>query len=136
MGRLFVVSTPIGNLEDVSLRALRVFREVSLIAAEDTRVTRKLLSRYDIHARLIPYHEHNKGYQTERILKVLDDADVALASDAGTPVLSDPGHDLIRMAIGLGFEVVAVPGPSAITHALTVVDPWSPTASPCRHATS
>jgi 16S rRNA (cytidine1402-2'-O)-methyltransferase len=120
MGRLFVVSTPIGNLEDVSLRALRVLGEVSLIAAEDTRVTRKLLSKYDIHTRLIPYHEHNKGYQTARIVGALDRGDVALVSDAGTPVLSDPGEELIRAAIDLAFDVVAVPGPSAITHALTV----------------
>lgn len=120
MGKLFVVSTPIGNLEDVSLRALRVLREVAVIAAEDTRVTRKLLSRYDIHTRLMPYHEHNQRYQSGVILRALDAGDVALVSDAGTPVLSDPGQDLIKMAIGLGIDVVAVPGPSAITHALTV----------------
>jgi 16S rRNA (cytidine1402-2'-O)-methyltransferase len=119
-GRLFVVSTPIGNLEDVSLRALRVLREVALIAAEDTRVTRKLLSKYDIHTRLVPYHEHNQRYQSGIVLRALDAGDVALVSDAGTPVLSDPGQDLIRTAIGLGIEVIAVPGPSAITHALTV----------------
>src|SRR5438105_3183304 len=120
MSILYVVSTPIGNLEDVSLRALRVLREVSLIAAEDTRVTRKLLSRYEIHTRLVPYHEHNQRYQSGLVLRALDAGDVALVSDAGTPVLSDPGQDLIRTAIGLGIEVVAVPGPSAITHALTV----------------
>lgn len=120
MGTLYVVSTPIGNLEDISLRGLRTLKEVRLIAAEDTRVTRKLLSRYDIHTRLVPYHEHNKGYQTATVLRALDDGDVALVSDAGTPVLSDPGEDLIRTAIGLGIEVVAVPGPSAITHALAV----------------
>jgi 16S rRNA (cytidine1402-2'-O)-methyltransferase len=120
VGKLYVVSTPIGNLEDVSLRALRVLREVSLIAAEDTRVTRKLLSRYDIHTRLVPYHQHNQRYQASVVLHALDAGDVALVSDAGTPVLSDPGQDLIRAAIGLGVEVVAVPGPSAITHALTV----------------
>src|SRR5579862_6587746 len=120
MGKLFVVSTPIGNLEDVSLRALRVLKEVRLIAAEDTRVTRKLLSRYDIHTRLVPYHEHNARYQTGVILRELDSGDVALVSDAGTPVLSDPGQDLIRTAIGLGIDILAVPGPSAITDALTV----------------
>ena len=120
MGKLYVVSTPIGNLEDVSFRALRVLREVALIAAEDTRVTRKLLSRYDVHTRLVPYHEHNQRYQSGVILRMLETADVALVSDAGTPVLSDPGQDLIRMAIALGIDVVAVPGPSAITHALTV----------------
>ncbi|MDE3077470.1 MAG: 16S rRNA (cytidine(1402)-2'-O)-methyltransferase [Chloroflexota bacterium] len=117
---LFIVSTPIGNLEDISARALRVLREVQLIAAEDTRVTRKLLSRYDIHTRLMAYHEHNKLYAGARILRALDGGDVALVSDAGTPVLSDPGEDLIRTAIGLGIDVVAIPGPSAILHALTV----------------
>ncbi len=120
MGRLFVVSTPIGNLEDVSLRALRVLKEVSLIAAEDTRVTRKLLSRYDVHTRLVPYHEHNKAFQTANLLRALEAGDVALVSDAGTPVLSDPGQELIRAAIESDIEVVAVPGASAITHALTV----------------
>ena len=120
MGRLFVVSTPIGNLEDVSFRALRVLSEVALIAAEDTRVTRKLLSRYDVHTRLVPYHEHNQRYQSAVVLRALDAADVALVSDAGTPVLSDPGQELIRLAIGRGIDVVAVPGPSAITHALAV----------------
>jgi 16S rRNA (cytidine1402-2'-O)-methyltransferase len=108
VGKLYVVSTPIGNLEDVSLRALRVLREVALIAAEDTRVTRKLLSRYDIHTRLVPYHEHNQRYQSGLVLRALDAGDVALVSDAGTPVLSDPGQDLIRTAIGLGIDVVAV----------------------------
>jgi 16S rRNA (cytidine1402-2'-O)-methyltransferase len=120
VGKLYIVSTPIGNLEDVSLRALRTLREVSLIAAEDTRVTRKLLSRYDIHTRLVPYHEHNLRYQTGVVLRALDAGDVALVSDAGTPVLSDPGQDLIRTAIGLGIDVEAVPGPSAITQALVV----------------
>ncbi len=120
MGQLYVVSTPIGNLEDVSLRALRILKEVQLIAAEDTRVTRKLLSRYDIHTRLVPYHEHNKTYQSANILRALDVGDVALVSDAGTPVVSDPGEDLIRTAIGLGINVVAIPGPSAILYALTV----------------
>ncbi|MHB8621250.1 MAG: 16S rRNA (cytidine(1402)-2'-O)-methyltransferase [Chloroflexota bacterium] len=120
MATLYVVSTPIGNLEDVSFRALRVLSEVGLIAAEDTRVTRKLLSRYDIHTRLIPYHEHNKTYQSEAIFKALETVDVALVSDAGTPVLSDPGRDLIAMAIGMGVQVTAVPGPSAVTHAVTV----------------
>jgi len=120
VGKLYVVSTPIGNLEDVSFRALRVLREVALIAAEDTRVTRKLLSRYDIHTRLVAYHQHNQRYQSGLVLRALEAGDVALVSDAGTPVLSDPGQDLIRTAIGLGIDVVAVPGPSAITHALTV----------------
>jgi 16S rRNA (cytidine1402-2'-O)-methyltransferase len=120
VGTLYVVSTPIGNLEDVSLRALRVLREVALIAAEDTRVTRKLLSRYDVHTRLVPYHQHNERYQSGTVLRALEGGDVALVSDAGTPVLSDPGQDLIRTAIGLGIDIVAVPGPSAITHALTV----------------
>jgi 16S rRNA (cytidine1402-2'-O)-methyltransferase len=120
VGKLYVVSTPIGNLEDVSLRALRVLREVALIAAEDTRVTRKLLSRYDVHTRLVPYHQHNQRWQSGVVLRALEAGDVALVSDAGTPVLSDPGQELIREAIDRGVDVVAVPGPSAITHALTV----------------
>jgi len=119
-GKLYVVSTPIGNLEDISLRALRVLKEVPLIAAEDTRVTRKLLSRYDIHSRLVPYHQHNLRFQTKVLLRALERGDVALVSDAGTPVMSDPGHELIRTCIELGIEVIAVPGPSAITHALAI----------------
>ncbi len=127
MPTLFVVATPIGNLEDVTLRALRVLREVSLIAAEDTRTTRKLLARHGIRAlptgrqaRLISYNEHNKAARTPRLLAALRDGDVALVSEGGTPVISDPGHDLVTAALEAGFTVTPIPGPSAVTAALAV----------------
>src|SRR3712207_6114253 len=99
MGTLYIVSTPIGNLEDITLRALRVLREVALIAAEDTRHTRRLLARYDIKTPLISYHEHNERARRERLLAELEAGDVALVSDAGTPAVSDPGRDLVVAAI-------------------------------------
>jgi len=120
MPTLYVVATPIGNLEDVTLRALRVLREVSLIAAEDTRTTRKLLAHYDIRARLISYNEHNKAARTPRLLAALRDGDVALVSEGGTPVISDPGQDLVTAALEAGFTVTPIPGPSAVTAALAV----------------
>ena len=120
MPTLYVVATPIGNLEDVTLRALRVLQEVSLIAAEDTRTTRKLLSHYGIKARLTSYHEHNKGAKIPHILDTLRHADVALVSEAGMPGVSDPGYDLVAAAAEAGVTVVAVPGPSAVVTALAV----------------
>ena len=117
---LYVVGTPIGNLEDVSLRALRVFREVGLIAAEDTRKIRRLLNAYDIHAKLTSYHEHSRKAKVEQILGHLEREDVALVSEAGMPGLSDPGYDLVVTAIDRGILVVPVPGPSAVTTALVV----------------
>ena len=119
-GTLYVVATPIGNLEDITLRALRVLREVSLIAAEDTRTTRKLLSHYDIHTPLISYHEHSPPEREAQILEVLEHGDVALVSEAGTPGISDPGVRLIHEAIRRGHRVVPIPGPSAVTAALAV----------------
>lgn len=120
-GTLYVVATPIGNLEDVTLRAIRTLKEVSLVAAEDTRVTRKLLSHYDIHTPAIAYHQHSKGRRAEKILdRLLAGEDVALVSDAGTPGISDPGHELIRMAIDAEVPIVSVPGPSALITALVV----------------
>ena len=118
MGTLFLVATPIGNLEDVTLRALRTLKEVDLIAAEDTRTTRKLLARYDIHTPLTSYNDRNKRSKTSAILAKLADGDVALVSEAGTPAISDPGQDLVRAAYAAGIPVVPVPGPSAITTAL------------------
>lgn len=118
MGTLFLVATPIGNLEDVSLRALRTLREVALIAAEDTRQTRKLLERHDIRKPLVSYHEHNKLSRSAEILDALKLGDVALVSDAGTPGLSDPGYELVRSAISAGFQVSPIPGPSAPIAAL------------------
>ncbi len=118
MGTLYLVATPIGNLEDITLRALRVLREVSLIAAEDTRHTRKLLTHHRIHARLLSYHEHNKAVRLAQVLEALRAGDVALVSDAGTPGLSDPGYELVTAALQAGHRVCPVPGPSAVTAAL------------------
>ncbi len=110
--------TPIGNLEDITLRALRILREVQLIAAEDTRTTRKLLDHYQITTPLTSYHEHNKLTKLDRIMAALAAGDVALVSDAGTPGVSDPGFELIREAIAQGVTVVPLPGPSAVITAL------------------
>jgi len=120
LGTLYVVGTPIGNLEDISLRALRILRQVDLIAAEDTRTTRKLLARYGIETPLTSYHEHNKLIKLDYLLKTLREKDVALVSEAGMPGLSDPGYELIRAAIERGIPVVPVPGPSALVTALVV----------------
>jgi len=118
MGTLFLVATPIGNLEDISARALRTLREVSLIAAEDTRVTRKLLTHYGIRARTISYFEHNKLGRLTEIIGALETGDVALVSDAGTPGLNDPGYELVGASIAAGHVVSSVPGPSAPIAAL------------------
>ncbi len=118
MGTLFLVATPIGNLEDISARALRVLREASLVAAEDTRQTRKLLSHYGLHTPLTAYHEHNKLTRLEAVLGALDHGNVALVSDAGTPGLNDPGFELVRAALAAGHQVVPIPGPSAPIAAL------------------
>jgi len=118
MGCLYLVATPIGNLEDITLRALRLLREVSLIAAEDTRHTGRLLARYEIDTPQISYHEHNKLVRLDAILDALAAGDVALVSDAGSPGLADPGYELVRAAIAKGFPVIPVPGPSALTAAL------------------
>jgi 16S rRNA (cytidine1402-2'-O)-methyltransferase len=121
MPTLYVVATPIGNLEDITLRALRVLRDVSLIAAEDTRTTRKLLSHYGItKARLTSYNDHNKGAKIPYILDALRHADVALVSESGMPGVSDPGYDLVVAAAEAEVPVVAVPGPSAVVAALAV----------------
>ncbi len=118
MPTLYIVPTPIGNLEDITLRALRILREVSLIAAEDTRTTRVLLQHYEIHTPLTSYHEHNKLAKLDAIFTALETGDVALVSDAGTPGISDPGYELIRQAIEQGIRVEVLPGASAITTAL------------------
>ncbi len=118
MGTLYLVATPIGNLEDITLRALRVLGEVGLIGAEDTRQTRKLLDRYQIAAPVVSYHEHNKQVRLDRMLRALSDGDVALVSDAGTPGLSDPGYELVQAAVSGGHRVVPIPGPSAPMAAL------------------
>jgi 16S rRNA (cytidine1402-2'-O)-methyltransferase len=117
-GTLFLVATPIGNLEDIGARALRVLGEVRLIAAEDTRQTRKLLSHYNIHTPLTSYHEHNKLTKLDQVLAALAQGDVALVSDAGTPALNDPGYELVRAALQAGYLVSPIPGPSAPISAL------------------
>jgi len=120
-GTLYIVSTPIGNLEDITLRALRVLREVHLIAAEDTRRTGLLLKHFDIHAPLTSYFEGNEMKKRETILvRLKEGQDVALVSDAGTPGISDPGFRLIQKAIEEKIPVIPVPGPSAVTAALSV----------------
>jgi 16S rRNA (cytidine1402-2'-O)-methyltransferase len=120
-GTLYVVATPLGNLEDVTLRALRVLREVSLVACEDTRRTARLLSAHQIHTPTTSYFEHNERWKGDRILAALREGrDVALVSDAGTPAVSDPGYRLVRDARAAGLPVVPVPGPSAAVAALSV----------------
>lgn len=120
MPALYVVATPIGNLEDISLRAIRTLKEVELIAAEDTRKTRKLLSRYNINTPTTSYHEHNKLTKLDYILNQLSTKDVALVSDAGMPGISDPGYELITAVIHQNISVVPVPGPSVLVSALAV----------------
>ncbi len=120
-GTLFIVATPIGNLEDITVRALRVLREVLLIAAEDTRRTAQLLARYAIQTSMTSLHEHNEEKKTPSLLKHLERGDsVALVSDAGTPTVSDPGARLVRAAIDANVRVEAIPGPSAAIAALVV----------------
>lgn len=118
MGTLYLVATPIGNLEDISLRAIRILKEVNLIAAEDTRQTHKLLSHYQIATPAISYHEHNKIRKLDEILNVLLQGNVALVSDAGTPALNDPGYELVKAALQSGHTVSPIPGPSAPLAAL------------------
>jgi len=118
MGTLYLVATPIGNLEDLSPRAVRTLREARLIAAEDTRVTRKLLTHFDLHTPLTSYFEHNKLTKLDTILTALAEGDVALVSDAGMPGLNDPGYELVRAALETGHPVSPIPGPSAPVAAL------------------
>ncbi|MGZ3602005.1 MAG: 16S rRNA (cytidine(1402)-2'-O)-methyltransferase [Ktedonobacterales bacterium] len=118
MGTLYLVATPIGNLEDITMRALRVLREVRLIAAEDTRHTRKLLTHFAIATPLISYHEHSPQARRDALLAAHSEGDVALVSDAGTPAISDPGQDLVREALAAGFPVVPIPGAVAAISAL------------------
>ncbi len=118
MGTLYLVATPIGNLEDITARALRVLREARLIAAEDTRHTRQLLAHFDIHSPITSYYEHNKLSKLDEILNALAAGDVALVSDAGTPGLSDPGYELVRAALDAGHAVAPIPGASALLGAL------------------
>jgi len=119
-GTLYVVATPIGNLEDVTLRALRVLKEVDLIACEDTRRTRALLSHFGVHASVTSYFEHNKLAKGEVLLRALREGkSIALVTDAGTPGISDPGFLIVRQARDVGIPVVPIPGPSAVVAALS-----------------
>jgi 16S rRNA (cytidine1402-2'-O)-methyltransferase len=120
MSVLYVIATPIGNLEDISLRALRLLREVKLIAAEDTRTTRHLLNAHNIKTQLTSYHEHSKRAKLDYLLDYLEQEDLALVSEAGMPGLSDPGYELIIAAIERGISVVPIPGASAVITALVV----------------
>lgn len=120
MGILYLVATPIGNLEDISARALRILRESVLIAAEDTRHTGTLLKHFEIKSQLTSYFEHNKLNKVDFILEKLSEGDVALVSDAGTPAINDPGYELVKAALASGFDVRPVPGPSSPIAALTV----------------
>ena len=119
MGTLYLVATPIGNLEDMSPRAVRTLRTVQLIAAEDTRVTRKLITHFDLNTPLTSYFEHNKLTKLDPILTALHNGDVALVSDAGTPAINDPGYELVKAALAAGYNVCPIPGPSAPLAALT-----------------
>lgn len=120
MPTLYIVATPIGNLEDITLRALRILTEVGLIAAEDTRRTRHLLNAYEIKTPLTSYHEHNKKTKLVHLLNRLEEKDIALVSEAGMPGLSDPGYELIVASAQRGIQVVPVPGPSVVVTALAV----------------
>jgi 16S rRNA (cytidine1402-2'-O)-methyltransferase len=120
MPTLYLVATPIGNLEDISLRALRILGEVKLIAAEDTRRTRHLLSAYKIKTPLTSYHEHNKDAKLSYLLERLQQEDIALVSEAGMPGISDPGYELVLAAIEQNIPLVAIPGPSVLPTALAV----------------
>ncbi len=119
MGELYLVATPIGNLEDITLRAIRILKEVDIIAAEDTRHTLKLLNKLQISKPLISYHRHNEEIKTtELINKLLEGKNIALVSDAGTPVISDPGGEIVKKAIENNIKVIPIPGPCALITAL------------------
>jgi 16S rRNA (cytidine1402-2'-O)-methyltransferase len=119
-GTLYLVATPIGNLEDITLRALRVLREADLIACEDTRQTGKLLAHFGISKPMVSYHEHNEAARTEELIAKLEGgSNIALVSDAGTPLVSDPGYRLVTAAVAAGFVVVPIPGASAVLGALS-----------------
>jgi 16S rRNA (cytidine1402-2'-O)-methyltransferase len=119
VGTLYLVATPIGNLEDMTFRAIRTLKEVSMIAAEDTRQTRKLLTHFEVATRLVSYHEHNKQASGPELVRLLlEGQSIALVSDAGLPAISDPGYDLVRMAVEVGVPVVPIPGANAALSAL------------------
>ena len=118
MGKLFVVPTPVGNLEDITLRALRILQEVDTVFAEDTRVTKKLFDHYNINKPILSYHQHNEHYQLKNYIGIIERSNVALVSDAGTPSISDPGFLLIRACIQNNIEIECLPGATAFVPAL------------------
>ena len=119
-GKLFVVATPIGNLQDISFRAVETLKKVNCIFAEDTRTSKKLINHYGIDTKLYSYHDHSSEKEIARLLDILKDhKDVALISDAGTPTISDPGYSLIRQCINEGIDVIPIPGASALTAAIS-----------------
>lgn len=121
VGTLYVVATPLGNLEDITLRALRILGEVDMIVAEDTRHTRKLLTHHGMSRPMLSYHEHNKRKQAPHVLALLREGrQIALVTDAGTPGISDPGYYLLQILIEHGIPIVPIPGPSAVIAALSV----------------
>tara|TARA_B100000212_G_scaffold331950_1_gene299668 strand:+ start:185 stop:877 length:693 start_codon:yes stop_codon:yes gene_type:complete len=121
LGKLFVVGTPIGNLADITYRAIDVLNNVEFIFAEDTRVSKKLLNHYSIDKKIYSYHDYSRDSEVVNLINILvDGSNVALISDAGTPTISDPGYRLIRKCIKKGIDVIPIPGPSAVTAALSV----------------
>ena len=119
--KLYIISTPIGNLEDITLRALNILREVDVVACEDTRTTKKLLAHYQIQKPLVSYHEHNEEVKSKELVsELLQGKSIALVSDAGTPGVSDPGYRIVKLASEKGIEVVPIPGASAAIAALSV----------------
>ena len=120
MGTLYIIGTPIGNLKDITFRAIDILSQVSFVVAEDTRVTQKLLSRYDIKAKKISFNKDNYAKKIPEILQELEKGDIALATDAGTPGISDPGYELVKATEIAGFSVVGIPGPSAVTNILSM----------------
>lgn len=120
-GKLYLVGTPIGNLEDMTFRAIRILKEVQIIAAEDTRQTRKLLTHFEINTRLVSYHEHNKQASGPELIRLLQSGEsIALVSDAGLPAICDPGSDLVKQAIEAHIDVIPIPGANAALSALIV----------------
>ena len=119
LGKLYLVATPIGNLEDITFRAIKVLKEVDLIAAEDTRHTLKLLNHYEISKPLISYHRHNEEIKSDILIqKLLEGQNIAIVTDAGTPGISDPGEEIVKEAINKGIEIIPVPGACAFVNAL------------------
>lgn len=119
MGTLYIVATPIGNLGDMTPRAVEILRAVSLIAAEDTRHSGTLMQKFGIHTKMLSYHHHNRAARADRLLAELQLGDVALISDAGTPAIADPGHEIVAAAAEAGHRIVPIPGPSAVVAAVS-----------------